>query len=166
MERVIVEKTASRGIAAAPVYKYTEPDLQPEGTVVSESAAAAELEKFEKARSAVMQDLQELAAANEIFAAHLEMAGDFTLQEGVAEKIRTEQKNAQLALQEKIDELADIFSMMDDAYMKERGADIKDVGKRMMAKLKGVELPDLGRIQVPSIVMPLLMPYLFPSIPP
>lgn len=152
MERVIVEKTASRGIAAAPVYKYTEPDLQPEGTVVSESAAAAELEKFEKARSAVMQDLQELAAANEIFAAHLEMAGDFTLQEGVAEKIRTEQKNAQLALQEKIDELADIFSMMDDAYMKERSADIKDVGKRMMAKLKGVELPDLGRIQVPSIV--------------
>ncbi len=152
MERVIVEKTASRGIAVAPVYMYLEPELRPETAAVSETAAATEQERFERARNAVIEDLQELAATNEIFAAHLEIAGDFTLQDGVAEKIRTEQKNAELALQEKIDELAEIFSMMDDAYMKERGSDIKDVGKRMMAKLKGVKLPDLGSIQNPSIV--------------
>lgn len=153
MERVMVEKTASRGIVIAPVYKFLEPDLCPEGAGISEDAVSQEQKKFEDARSAVMHDLEELAAANEIFAAHLEIAGDFTLQEGVAEIIQSEQKNAQLALQEKIDELAAIFSMMEDAYMKERGADIKDVGKRMMAKLKGVDLPDLGSIRTPSIVV-------------
>lgn len=153
MERVMVEKTASRGIVVAPVYKYEEPDLRPDTGEIIEADISVEQEKFEKARQAVMQELEVLAANNEIFAAHLEIAGDFTLQEGVTETIREGKKNAQLALQEKIEELAAIFASMEDAYMKERGADIRDVGKRMMAKLKGAALPDLGSIQTPSVVV-------------
>lgn len=153
MEQVYVDKTASRGIAVAEIYKYQEPDLTPDPSVIPEEKVQKEQEKFAQAREAVIKELEVLAAENEIFAAHLEIAGDFTLHEGVEAKISSERKNAQLALQEMIDEFAAIFEAMDDAYMKERGADIKDIGKRLMAKLKGVKRPDLGNLKKETIVV-------------
>lgn len=152
MEQIYVEKTASRGIAVAPVYMYQEPDLTPMAGTIAEEQIPAEVKKFDDARGAVIKELETLAAENEIFAAHLEIAGDFTLQDGVENRIKDEKKNAQTAVQETIDEFAAIFAMMDDAYMKERGADIKDIGKRLMAQLKGVKRPDLGSIQTEVIV--------------
>ncbi|MDO4338734.1 MAG: phosphoenolpyruvate--protein phosphotransferase [Eubacteriales bacterium] len=152
MEKMQVEKTASRGIAVAPVYYYQEPDLIPETGTVGEAQVSAEAEKFENAKNEVMAELAALAEKSEIFAAHQEIAGDFMLQEGVLAKIRDDKKNVQQALDETIQEIAAIFASMDDAYMKERAADVKDVGKRLMASLKGVRLPDLGNMDKESIV--------------
>lgn len=153
MERVTVDKTASRGIAVAPVYLYLEPDLTPETGSVAADAVQAEVDKFLAAKAAVVKELEVLAETNEIFAAHLEIAGDFMLQDGVEGKINGEQKNAQQAVSETIDEFAVIFESMDDAYMKERAADIKDIGKRLMAVLKGVKRPDLGGLTEPVVVV-------------
>ena len=153
MEKVYVEKTASRGVAAAPVYMYLEPDLSPDTYSVAADRVEEEKKKFEEARDAVVEELAVLAAENEIFAAHLGIAADFTLKDGVDNKIAGDGKNAQQALQETIDEIAAIFAMMDDPYMRERGADIKDIGKRMMARLKNVRLPDLGNIQEEVVVV-------------
>ncbi|MCI5870039.1 MAG: phosphoenolpyruvate--protein phosphotransferase [Dorea sp.] len=152
MEQVCVEKTASRGIAAAEVYKYLEPDWTPDRMIITEEQVGEEQAKFADAREAVMKELEILAAENAIFAAHLEIAGDYMLQEGVNAKITGEKKNAQLAVHEVIEEFAAIFSAMDDAYMKERGADVKDIGKRLLAKLKGIKRPDLGEIQKEVII--------------
>lgn len=152
MQEIHVEKTASRGIAVAAIYKYLQPDLSPNPAAICENQILEEQKRFEDAREEVIRELEVLAAENEIFAAHLEIAGDFTLHEGVEAKISAERKNAELALQEMIDEFAAIFEAMDDAYMKERGADIKDIGKRLMAKLKGVTLPDLGNLKEETIV--------------
>lgn len=152
MMKVCVEKTASRGIAVAPVYVYIEPDLTPDAYKIGTERAESEIEKFEKAREMVMDDLRELTAENDIFAAHLEIAGDFMLQEGVISKIKSEGYNVQQALAQTIEEISAIFSGMDDAYMKERAADVKDIGKRLMAKLKGITLPDLGNLKQETIV--------------
>lgn len=153
MEKIRVEKTASRGIVVAPVYCYREPDLTPEMGTVTEDAAASEMEKFENAKNSVIDDLAKLAGKNEVFAAHQEIAGDFMLSESVLAKIREEKKNAQQALDEAIQEIAAIFDAMDDAYMKERAADVRDVGKRFLAALKGVRLPDLGSMEREAIVV-------------
>lgn len=153
MEQVYVEKTASRGIAAARIYKYQEPDLTPMAEMIAEEDAEKEQNRFAAAKEAVIEELQKLAVENEIFAAHLEIAGDFTLQEGVNTKIVCEHKNAEAAVHETIEEIAMIFASMDDAYMKERSADIRDIGKRLMAQLKGVKLPDLGSIHEERIVL-------------
>lgn len=153
MEKVCVEKTASRGIAVAEVYKYQEPDWTPDASMITEEQTEAEQARFAAAREAVMKELEELAAENAIFAAHLEIAGDYMLQEGVNAKIAGEKKNAQLAVHEVIEEFAAIFSAMDDAYMKERGADVKDIGKRLLAQLKGIQRPDLGTINREVIVV-------------
>ncbi|MDO4308800.1 MAG: phosphoenolpyruvate--protein phosphotransferase [Eubacteriales bacterium] len=153
MEKIKVEKTASRGIAIAPVYYYQEPDLTPDSRDIQKELVSAETERFENARAAVLEELEILAEKNEIFAAHQEIAGDFMLQEGVTSKIQGELKNAEAALDATIQELAAIFAGMDDAYMKERAADVKDVGKRLMARMKGMDLPDLGNMASEAIVV-------------
>ncbi|MDO5336641.1 MAG: phosphoenolpyruvate--protein phosphotransferase [Eubacteriales bacterium] len=152
MERIQVEKTASRGIAAAPVFVYREPNLTPDTRPVTPEQTEGEAEKFEQAKKRVLEELQALAEKNAIFAAHMEIVDDFTLREGVLSKIKAENKNAQQAVHETIEEFAAIFFSMDDVYMKERSADIKDIGKRLMAALKGITLQDLGEIDREVIV--------------
>ena len=112
-----------------------------------------ELDKFTQAKTAVVEELTVLAQQNEIFAAHLEIAGDFMLQDGVESKVKNDLKNVQQAISETIEEFAVIFESMDDEYMKERAADVKDIGKRLLAGTKHVKLPDLGGITEPVIVV-------------
>lgn len=152
MEKIHVEKTASRGIAAAPVYKYQEPDLTPDSRYICEKQVPEEMLKFESAKEAVIGELQLLAEKSEIFAAHQEIAGDTAFHDGVVSKIQEERKNAQTALRDTVEEIAAVFNGMDDAYIKERAADIRDVGKRIMASLKGIKLPDLGNMESEAII--------------
>ncbi len=153
MEKISVEKTASRGIAVAKVYKYLEPDLSPSAGIIADSETETEIQKFAQAKADVTKELEALAAENEIFAAHLEIAGDFALQDGVEAKIKDDHKNVQLAMQNTVEEFAALFEVMEDEYMRERAADVRDIGKRFMAKLKGITLPDLGGIQEETIVV-------------
>ena len=152
MEQIFVEKTASRGIAAAKVYKYQDPDLRPSLVGITAEQAESETERFLKARQQMIVRLQNMEDDSGILAAHIEVAKDRMLEEGVILRIREEQKNAELAVWETIDEIAGIFAGMDDPYMKEREADVRDIGKRMMAELKGVALPDLGEVSTEVIV--------------
>ncbi|MFI3141782.1 MAG: phosphoenolpyruvate--protein phosphotransferase [Clostridia bacterium] len=153
MRVIKVEKTASRGLVVAKAYKYTVPDLNPETNIVFEVEHENEIAKFEQAKSVVKQELENLSVQNAVFAAHLEIADDFTLQEGIVSKIKSQNKNAQMAVYETIEEISAMFSGIDDPYMQERAADIKDVGKRFMATLKDVTLPDLGSLDKEVIVV-------------
>lgn len=153
MKEVYVAKTASRGIAVAKVLKYQEPDYTPDRSCITEEQTDGEKAKFAKAKETVKNVLSALAAENEIFAAHLDMVDDFTLQEGVDGKITGELKNAQVAVHETIQEIAALFGMIDDEYMKERATDIQDVGKRLMAELKGISLPDIGSLAREAIIV-------------
>ena len=54
--------------------------------------------------------------------------------------------NAPQALNEVTSQFITIFESMDNEYMKERAADIRDVSKRLLAHILGVELPN------PSII--------------
>lgn len=153
MKEICVEKTASRGIAVAPVFKYEALDLTPAGSNVVDDKIIKEIELFIEAKTSVMKDLAKLAEENEIFEAHLEIADDFMLEDSVKTKIESEKKNVQYAVSETIQEIADMFAMIDDDYMRERSADVKDVGKRYMAKLKGLELPDLGNVSKEVVVI-------------
>lgn len=153
MEFINVPKAASRGIVIAEAYKYLAPDLTPVEHVLLQNEIDDEIELFVKVKNLVVEELGVLAEKNEIFDAHLEIANDFTLHEGIISKIKSQNKNAQHAVDETINEIAMMFSMVDDPYMQERSADVKDVGKRFIAHLKGVDLPDLGVITKEVIVV-------------
>ncbi len=153
MEKLFVEKTSSRGVVVAPIYKYVEPNLSPDTRVILENEINNEVEKFEKAKDAVTAELEKLAEGNAVFFAHTEIANDYTLIEGIVSKIKSQLRNAEMAVDETITEIATMFSMVDDPYMKERSADVKDVGKRYMSALKGVSLPDLGEVDTEVVVV-------------
>lgn len=160
MEKIYVEKTASRGIAISKIYKYETLDLKPVQNKIPGQDKEEHINRFLNARECVRKELEQLAVTNEIFSAHLEMVMDFTLEDSVKSKINNNCDNAENAVNEAISEVASVFEMMDDEYMKERASDIYDVGKRLMAQLKGVSLPDIGNIKEEVII---LAKDLFPS---
>lgn len=146
-----VDKTASKGIIIGKTYIIKKPDLTAENYSVNSSSE--ELAKFEKALGESKTEISELAKTSEIFAGHSMIVEDITLEDSVKSKINSENQNAQVAVQNAISELASIFEMMDDEYMKERSADVKDVGNRLMSKLKGISLNPFGDIKEEVILV-------------
>lgn len=153
MMELSVEKTASRGIAIAPVYLHQEVDLTPDTFSITEEQVEEELAQFETVKQEVLKELEGLSQENPIFAAHMAIADDFTLQESVTQKIREEKKNVQLAISEAVNEVAELFRQMEDEYMRERSADVLDIGKRFLIKCKNVVVQDLAEIKEPVIVV-------------
>lgn len=96
--------------------------------------AKSELEHlYEKA-------LTEVGEANAmIFEVHQMMLDDLDYVESISNMIETQQVNAEFAVATTGDNFSQMFSAMDDAYMKERAADVKDISNRVIRILQGKE---------------------------
>lgn len=138
MQKIRTEQRTSKGIAVGKVFVVKLPDLTAEKKEIREGERAEEKKRFRRAAEHVQNALRPLARENPIFAAHLDMAEDETLTQGVEEKI-SEGKSAQWALEEQMEETCSLLESLEDAYLRERAADVRDVCRRMMAFLKGVE---------------------------
>ena len=97
MVEIKVQKTASRGIAIASAYIYREVDLTPDQYSVAEDEIEQEEARFQEVKRAVLTELEQLAQENPIFAAHMGIADDYTLQEGIVTRIQSGKKNVQQA---------------------------------------------------------------------
>ena len=151
---------ASNGIAIAKAYRLIEPDL----TIIQKEIedAAAEVNRLKAAIEKSVSELQvirdraavELGADKAaIFDAHLLVVNDPELIGPIEEKIRTEKVNAEFGLKEVADMFVTMFESMDNEYMKERAADIRDVTKRVLAHLLGVQIPNPSTVTEEVIVV-------------
>ena len=139
MLAVNVERTASRGIAIGKAFIVERPVLKKEFNTISEQEVQDQIKRYEEAVANAAQELLRLATTNEIFGAHLEMVKDIALYEGVITKIKNDRLCAEAALEATAEEFLFVFESMEDEYMKERAADIKDVSHRLMCELQGVK---------------------------
>ena len=137
MEEIRTEQQGNGGIAIGKAFLLKQPDLTAERREISAEETEKEQAAFRRAAEQAREALRPLARTNAIFAAHLDMAEDATLLQGVEEKI-TAGKNAEWALEEETEELSGMLESLEDAYLRERAADVRDVCRRMMAALKGV----------------------------
>ena len=137
MEEIRTEQQGSGGIAIGKAFLLKQPDLTAERREIGAEETEREQAAFRRAAEQAREALRPLARTNAIFAAHLDMAEDATLLQGVEEKIATG-KNAEWALEEETEELSGMLESLEDAYLRERAADVRDVCRRMMAALKGV----------------------------
>ncbi|NLZ83654.1 MAG: phosphoenolpyruvate--protein phosphotransferase, partial [Clostridiales bacterium] len=153
MKTINVDKMASKGLAMGKAFVVNKDKLVPDTYAITNDNVALEIDKFENAVETAVTQLEVLAKDNEIFAAHLEMARDPFLYDGVTDKIKSQKRNVQLALEDTINELTAIFESMDDAYMKERSADVKDIGYRLMCILKGVSTGGFEQINEEVILV-------------
>lgn len=108
-------------------------------------------EELEIIRSKAVQNLGEEHAA--IFEAHLQMIDDPELLGGVFSMMETDMVNAAYALQEVSNSFIAIFESMDNEYMRERAADIKDIRKRLLCHLLDVTINDITLIDEPVILV-------------
>ena len=141
-----------KGIAAAPgvghgsVYVL----LQGMGIVACEKAAdpEAEIRRFEaalyatrieiaKLRQEVVERLGESEAA--IFDAHLLVLEDVALIDDVAKEVRKTGFNIEFCFQEVAQRYITIFENIEDDFLRERAADIRDVTGRVMDQLLGTK---------------------------
>ncbi len=139
MLAINVERTASRGIAIGKAFLVERPQLKKVFDSIPEQEIESQIKRYEEAVKSAEIELSGLVASNEIFGAHLEMVKDIALYDGVVTKIREEKKCAEAALEATAAEFIFIFESMDDEYMRERAADIKDVSHRLMCILQGVK---------------------------
>jgi phosphotransferase system enzyme I (PtsI) len=151
---------ASNGIAIAKAYRLVEPDLSFEQIKIDD--AAEEVERFRQAmnkskaeleaiRDRAKVDLGEDKAA--IFEAHLLVLSDPELNTPIEDKITSEHVNAESALKETADMFVMMFEQMDNEYMKERAADIRDVTKRILSHLLGVQVVNPSMIAEEVIIV-------------
>ncbi|MEB7383690.1 phosphoenolpyruvate--protein phosphotransferase [Staphylococcus xylosus] len=151
---------ASDGVAIAKAYLLVEPDLSFDNEKVTDIDAeiakfnhAIETSKVEltKIRNNAEENLGADKAA--IFDAHLLVLDDPELIQPIEDKIKNEQVNAPTALSDVTGQFITIFESMDNEYMKERAADIRDVSKRVLAHILGVELPNPSMIDESVVII-------------
>lgn len=153
MRQITVNKPASKGIVMGKAFIAIQQKLTADQKLIKDDEKETELSRFKNAVEEASKQIGVLAETNEIFAAHLEVAGDVFLHESVEAKINDENKNAELALEESKDEISAMFDCMDDEYLKERASDIKDVCKRILGILKGISLNPFADINGEVIVV-------------
>ena len=149
----------SDGIALAKACCLIEPDLTFNRIEVSDTRA--ENNRFKNAVATSKLELQEICEIAKskfgeekatIFSAHLLLLEDPELLSAIEVKIN-EGINAEYALHEVSTMFIDMFEAMDNEYMQERAADIRDVAKRILAHLLGVTIPDYSHLTSDVIIV-------------
>ncbi|WP_068672980.1 phosphoenolpyruvate--protein phosphotransferase [Oceanobacillus sp. Castelsardo] len=151
---------ASTGIAIAKAYQLTTPDLSFEKKTIDNPIE--EIERLNRALDTSKSELEKIKEHTrnslgdehaEIFSAHLLILNDPEMINPMKDKIKEKNVMAETALDEVANMFIEMFQNMDNEYMRERAADIRDVTKRVMAHLLGVSFPNSALINEEVIVI-------------
>lgn len=152
-------KSVYKGIVLGPVTVLGKEDAQIKRTKITD--ADAEIARVGKAGEQAQAQLQKLydkalkevgESSAAIFEVHQMMLEDEDYLDAIHNMISTEKVNAEYAVAVTGDNFSEMFSGVDDDYMKARAADIKDISNRLGRNLAGAEETDLGAME-PSIIV-------------
>lgn len=147
--------SGSRGVAVGNVYRYIQEEIVIPDYTVADDKVEEEIGKFAAAMAATLKQLDTIRqkALDEmgpeeaaIFEAHMQIAQDPSLSDGIKSLVESSHTNVVAATAQTIETFANIFLGMEDAYMRERGADIKDIGDRLMRNMLGMNPRGLSHI--------------------
>jgi len=137
-------KSVFGGIAIGKIKVYQKGEQQIKRTHVEDTAK--EKMRYEEAKQEAIAQLKglydkalrEVGEANAaIFEIHQMMLEDDGYNESVENIIDTQKVNAEYAVGTTSDHFSQMFSAMDDEYMRERAADVKDISERVISVLNG-----------------------------
>ena len=149
----------SRGVASGKLrFLKHDTQAQPRREITDPEAEVA---RFDKARGAAIAQLIQLYTESRaklgeeqslLFRIHQMMLEDDDYAESIENMIQMQKVNAEYAVAQTADNFARMFSLMDDDYMKERAADVKDISERLLTVLQGEESQGVES-QEPSIIV-------------
>ncbi|RGF10292.1 phosphoenolpyruvate--protein phosphotransferase [Blautia sp. AM22-22LB] len=137
-------KSVFGGIAIGKISVYRKNEQQVKRVRTEDTKG--ELARYKAAKAAAIEQLQELyqkalkevgEANAAIFEIHQMMLDDGDYNESVENIIETQKVNAEYAVAVTGDNFAQMFRAMDDDYMRERAADVKDISERVLSILNG-----------------------------
>ena len=153
---------AASGISIAPAYKVGKEDFLVPKEVIRQEDIPQQIRQFEEALIKTRREIIELQKRighemgqdeAQIFDAHLLVLEDRMLIEEVISRLKKEQLNVAFIFQEVLKKYIDVFSKIEDEYLKERIADINDVGKRILRNLLGKTRSGLSELKERVIVI-------------
>lgn len=141
---VLTGKSVCGGIAIGKLAVYNKKESQVKRVKVTD--AKEEELRFTDAKEQAKNQLaalyeKALAEVGEvnamIFEVHQMMLDDLDYTESIINMIHTQEVNAEFAVATTGDNFSQMFAAMDDDYMRERAADVKDISNRVIAILQG-----------------------------
>ncbi|MFP3728572.1 phosphoenolpyruvate--protein phosphotransferase [Priestia filamentosa] len=160
MNKILEGIAASAGISIGKAFILKELELDIEEKKVED--INSELERFTKALDSSKKQLQQIKERTllnlgkdkaEIFEAHLLILEDPELIGNIKNDISHNKVNAEYAVHDVSSVFVEMFESMENEYMKERAADIRDVSKRVILNLMGIEATSLTDIQEDTIII-------------
>ena len=149
---ILEGKSVFGGIAIGKLSVYGKKDNQVKRTKINDTKA--EVARFTSAREKAKEQLsvlyekalKEVGEVNAmIFEVHKMMLDDLDYIESITNMIQSQGVNAEFATATTGDNFAGMFSAMEDEYMRERAADVRDISNRVISVLQGAaEGKDLG----------------------
>ncbi len=158
--RVLRGIAASQGIAIGKSLVIQK--AEPEVAEIKLEDASAELERFRNAVKASQTQLEKISRSTRqklgddsgaIFESHILILSDPEFIGIVEQRICSELVNAEYALDQVTKEYLAIFESMDNEYMRERAADVRDIFKRLINNLQGIEDINLINLDCERIIV-------------
>lgn len=160
MRKFIKGIDASPGVAIGKIFLYEEKEL----TIDKGNVDDVELEKKrlldgrEKTKEQLLvirettaKKLGEDKAA--IFDGHITLLEDEDLFDEVEEAIEEESITAENALEQGINEYCEMLGNLEDEYLRERATDLRDIGKRWLYNVAGIEVADLTTLEANTVIV-------------
>ncbi|CNI05658.1 phosphoenolpyruvate-protein phosphotransferase [Yersinia massiliensis] len=146
----------SPGIAFGKALLLKEDEIVINRKKISADQVEQEVERFKTGRAKAAEQLETIKTKAEaslgeekaaIFEGHIMLLEDEELEQEIIALIKDELASADAAAYSVIEGQAKALEELDDEYLKERAADVRDIGKRLLKNILGLNIVDLSAIQ-------------------
>lgn len=153
---------AAPGIIVGKAYFMGQEDYTVPRRIITDSQIPLEVSRFEDALINTRREILDLQnkVSNgmgtehaEIFDAHLLVLEDRMLIEEVISRVKKEKLAIDFIFSQVLKRYAEVFSKVEDEYLRERISDINDVGRRVLRNLLGKKRKGLKELKTPVIVV-------------
>ena len=153
---------ASPGVVSGQLAVFAHEEVRIHPTPIQEDQIDHEMRRLEaallKTREQIQKIKEQLAHSigeqeTGIFEAHLLVAGDSTIVSAVRKQLQLRKICVEHVYQHVIHTYAQSLRQVEDPYLRERAADILDVGRRVVHNLLGRKLADIYALDAPSIIL-------------
>ncbi|CAH0121738.1 MULTISPECIES: phosphoenolpyruvate--protein phosphotransferase [unclassified Paenibacillus] len=161
-ERHIHGIGVSDGIRIAKAFVFADAAERAVREIVEPGETEAELARLSEAKQRSEADLAKLAEQAKqtlgekqagILVGQARMLSDPAFYPQIEKKVREQNFSAEHAVRTVSEHFAERFEQMDNEYMRERAADIRDVSKRLLTRLEGRERISLADLREEAIVI-------------
>ena len=160
MTNILTGVAASPGIAIAKAFRYANTEHIPQKQTITN--VETEAERFRQAVEKSKSEIDEIRKLTEqrlgtqkaeIFESHMFLLEDPDLVDATLDKIAEDQLNAEYALYEVTTGVVEMLREMDNALLRERAIDVKDVSGRVMSHLIGKAYATLSGITEETVII-------------